>query len=267
MRVANWLAVVAALALGSAPASAQVVNCAGLADVFTGRLALSAGAMDEDGAFALLLSAAEKDLRSCPELEPQHYYLARMAELGYSTTGARRADGPDAGARMLAEESMQKYPRSVRIATVAARLDGSVEAARRAMALDPGYAPARTALAAALAAKGDTSAALTTLAGAASSQSAAALIVRARIKLTAGDAVGAHADALAARSARQKEPEPTPGRDILRNMEELLGLSSRALGKSQEARKFLERAASLGSAKAREALAEIAPSKHQGRQR
>jgi len=266
MRVANWLAVLLTVAIGVDSASAQVVNCAGVADAFAARLALSTGAMDEDGAFALLRSAAEEDLRSCPDLERQRYYLARMAELGYFATGARRADGPAPGAQALAEESQRKHPLSVRIATVAARLDGSIDAARRAMALDPGYAPARTALAVALAAKGDTPAALATLAGADSSQSAAALIVRARIRLMAGDANGALAAALAARNAGQrKEPEPTPSRDILRDAEELLGLSSRALGKPLEARKHLERATVLGSAKAREALAEIAPGRRQSK--
>ncbi len=154
----------------------------------------------------------------------------------------------------------------MRIATIVARLDGSVDAARRAMALDPSYAPARTALAVALAAKRDASAALATLTEAESSPSAAALIVRARIKLMAGDANGALAEALAARNAAQKkEPEPTPTRDILRDAEELLGLSSRALGKPLEARRHLERAVSLGSAKAREALVEMAPAKRQGK--
>jgi tetratricopeptide (TPR) repeat protein len=251
------------LVLLPVPASAQAVNCAGVAGVFSGRLALSAGAMDEDGTFALLRRAAEEDLRACPGLEPQRYYLARMAELGYS--GARRAGGPVPGARALAEESLREHPLSVRIATVVARLDGSIKAAQHAVTLDPGYAPARTALAAALAANGDRSAALATL-GAGSGQPAAVLIVRARIRLAAGDASGALADAQAAGNAGPKnQPEPTPGRDILRDAEELLGLSSHALGKSPEARRHLERAASLGSTRAREALAEIAPGTQKSR--
>ena len=264
VRLAKLLAFVLAIALGSASASAQVVNCAGVADVFAGRLALSAGAIDEDGAFVLLRGAAEQDLRSCPDLEPQRYFVTRMAELGYSA-GGRRSEAPDAGARALADDALRKYPQSARIATVAARLDGSVEAARRAMAIDPGYAPARTALAVALAGQGDTSAALAMLTGSASTMSATALIARARIRLAAHDAVGALADAKAAGNAGQKEPEPTPGHDLLRDMEELLGLSSRALGKPAQARKHFERAASLGSAKAREALAETAPGEGQGK--
>jgi hypothetical protein len=263
-RAANWLAVVLTIALGSATASAQVVNCAGVADVFAGRLALSAGTIDETGAFVLLRGAAEQDLRSCPDLEPQRYFIVRMAELGYSA-GGRRSEAPDVGARALAEDALLRYPHSARIATVAARLDGSVEAAQRAVAIDPGYAPARTALAVALAGRGDTSAALAILAGPASGMSATALIARARIRLAAGDAGGAFADAQAAGNAGKKEPEPTPGRDLLRDTEELLGLSSRALGKSAQARKHFERAASLGSAKAREALAETAPGEGQGK--
>jgi hypothetical protein len=266
MRAPNWPAVALTVALGSFPASAQAVNCVGVAEVFTGRLALAVGAADEDGEFAVLRGAAEEDLRSCPELEPERYYLARMAELGYSAQGPRRAAAPAPTARALAEDSLRRFPLSVRIATVAARLDGSVDAARRAIALDPGYAPAQTALAAALAAKGDTSAALATLAAGDSELSASALIARARIRLTIGDANGAFADALVARDAgRERELEPTPSRDLLRNSEELLGLSSRALGKPLEAKQHLELAASLGSATAREALAEIASREHKGK--
>jgi len=103
------------------------------------------------------------------------------------------------------------------------------------------------------------------LLAAASSMSATALIARARIRLAAGDAGGALADALAAGNAGHKELEPTPGRDLTRDAEELLGLSSQALGKPAQARKHFERAASLGSAKAREALAGTAPGEGQGK--
>src|SRR5579883_508489 len=87
------LTVLLTMALGSASAPAQIINCAGVAEVFNGRLAISTGAMDEGGAFALLGRAAAEDLRSCPDLEPQRYYLVRLAELGYSATGVRRAEG------------------------------------------------------------------------------------------------------------------------------------------------------------------------------
>ena len=45
----RWLTVLLAMALVSASASAQVVNCSRIGEVFAGRLALSTGAMDEDG--------------------------------------------------------------------------------------------------------------------------------------------------------------------------------------------------------------------------
>jgi tetratricopeptide (TPR) repeat protein len=243
---------------GSGTANAQPVDCAGVAETFEARMALSPGAADEDGAFILLRREAEHDLSSCPDLEPQRYAVARMAELGYSATRARRGTAePDA--RVLAEEALRQHPGSARIATVEARLDGSVQAAQRAAGLDPGYGPARTALAAALARQGDTAAALASLAGDASGLSRAALIERARIKLDRGDAKGALADLRAVDHARQREMEPTPGFDSSRDTEELLGLSLSALGKTAQARKHLQQAASMGSAKAQEALARPAP--------
>jgi tetratricopeptide (TPR) repeat protein len=210
--------------------------------------------MDEDGAFVVLRRAAKDDLRSCPDLEPQRYYLLRTAELGYSDKGARQSDGGYQEARPLAEEALRKFPHSARIATVAARLDSSVEAAQHAIALDENYGPAHTALAIALARNGNAFAAFAILAAHASNLSASALLARARIKMVVGDAHGAIADVLAARSGVDKEPEPTPRRDIVRDEEELLGVSLLAIGKAGESKKHLERAASMGSVKAREEL-------------
>jgi hypothetical protein len=250
----RWLAATLVIAL-TAPAAAAD-GCAGLAESFDSRLALSRGAMDEDGAFVLLLRGAEADLRACPELEPQRYAVARLAELGYSAGDARRANGPDPHAKTLTEAALRAFPRSARIATVAARLDGSVEFARRAVMIDPDYAPARVALAVALAASGDARGALAMLP--ASGQPASTLIARARISLAAGDARATLADALAAGKATPRELEPMPGRDAVRDKEELLGLSLRALGRPAEARRRLESAASLGSAAARRALEDLA---------
>jgi hypothetical protein len=235
-----------ALALGASSACAQVVNCAGVENIFASRLALIGGAMDEDGAFALLRIAAKEDLRACPELETQRYFLARIAEL-YCTGPSASADGQ---AHALAEEAQRRHPRSPRIAVIVARLDGSLGAARHAMSLDPSFEPSRVALAAALAERGDAPAALATLAGPPSLQSASALLARARIKLTSGDAKGALADAQAVADARLQEPEPTPGRVISRGDEEVQGLSLRALRRSAEANQHLARAASLSGAMA-----------------
>jgi len=257
-RRGNRLCLVLTASLGTAIASAQPADCAGVAETFEARMAHSAGAADEDGGYILLRQEAEHDLSSCPDLEPQSYAVARLAELGYPGKGSRRAAAADPDARALADQALRRHPRSVRIATVAARLDGSIEAAQRATALDPGYEPARTAQAAALARHGDTTAALAALAGDASGLSRAALIERARIRLTAGDAKGALADTLAVDRTRQQEREPTPGFDSARDTQELLGLSLRTLRKP-EARKHLERAASMGSAAAREALTNTAP--------
>ena len=243
---AACLAMGVALAFGSPSATAQVVNCAGVEKIFASRLSLVDGAMDEDGAFALLRAAAKEDLSICPDLETLRYFVARVAEL--YCTGAPGSDNGQA--RALAEEAERKYPRSPRIAVMVARLDGSLGAARRAMSLDPTFEPSRVALAAALAEKDNARAALATLAGPPSLKSATALLARARIKLAAGDANGALADATAAADAGSQEAEPTPGREISRNVEEVQGLSLRALGRSADAARHLARAAALKSAMA-----------------
>jgi hypothetical protein len=243
---AACLAVAVALAVGSPPAAAQVVNCAGVEKIFASRLSLVGGAMDEDGAFALLRIAAKEDLSICPDLETQRYFVARMAEL--YCAGAPGSD--DGQARALAEETEHRYPRSPRIVVMVARLDGSLGAARRAMSLDPSFEPSRVALAAALVEKDNAPAALATLAEPPSLKSASALLARARIKLAAGDANGALADAIAAADAGSQEAEPTPGRVISRDVEEVQGLSLRALGRSAEAARHLAQAAALRSAMA-----------------
>lgn len=252
---AVWLWMILIAAFGAGPASAAPMDCAGLAENFEARLALSSGSADEDGNWVLLRRQADQDLQSCPDLEPQLYFVVRAAELGFSAVGSRRAEAADPAAGAFAAEALRRHPDSVRIVTVAARLTGSIETARHAAALDPKYDPARTALAAALAGNGDNAVALTTLPGDSTTLSAAALIERARIKLAAGDGLGALADALAVRHAKPGDAEPTPGRDRVRDTEELLGLSLNALGKKAQAKKHFEVAASMGSIKAREALA------------
>jgi hypothetical protein len=248
-----WVLILIA-ASGASPASAAQADCAGLAAKFEARLALLPGAADEDGNWVLLRREADLDLHSCPDLEPQRYFVVRMAELGYPAVGSRRGDAADATAMALAEDALRKHPDSARIATIVARLSGSIESARRATALDPSYGPARTALAAALAASDNAAAAIATVPGDPSSLSAAALIERARIKLAAGDAHGALADSLACGRAPSGDPEPTPGRDRTRDCEELLGFSLTALGREGQAKKHFEAAAALGSARARQAL-------------
>lgn len=239
---------------GANIATAAALDCARLAESFQARLVLVTGTADEDGSFVSLREQAQRDLQSCPRLEPERYFMLRMAELGFPLNGAHRADGADPAARDLAENALRDHIDSVRIATVAARLNGSIESARQAAALDGGYAPARVALAAALARQGDNDAALAALPGNASNLSADALLERARIKLAKSDPRGSLADVLAARKAQQSDLEPTPGRIRVRDTEELLGLSLNGIGKKRQAKKHLEIAASLGSNKAREAL-------------
>ena len=246
-----------AMALALASAAVRAAGCDQIARSFAARLNISAGAMDEGGALVLLSEAAKEGLRACPDLEPQSYIAARIAELGYAA-GARRTAAQTVGALALAQDAARRHPDSVRIATVLARLEGSLDAARRAMALDARYAPARVQLAWALAATGARAEALVLLSqGRDTERPASEWNARARIRLAAGEAKAAKVDAKAARAAKTREPELTPGTDIFRDTQETLGLSLMALGRPDDAKEHFELAAAVGSSKAKAALEEM----------
>lgn len=242
--------------LALAATAAHAADCGAVARRFAAQLTISSGAMDEAGALSMLRAAAQEGLSECPDLEPQGYYAARLAELGFAP-GARRAAGSAPDARALAEEAARRHPASARIATVLARLDGSLEAAQRAAALDAGYAPARAQLATALAAAGKSDEALALLTqGRGADRPASGWNARARINMKSGDLTAAIADAKAARTAAKREAELIPGTDTIRDTQEILGLALMAQGRGEAAAVHLELAAAVGSLKARAALEE-----------
>lgn len=257
MRAAACRCAFAAVFLAMVPIVARAADCDQVARSFAARLNISVGAMDEGGALVMLREAAQGGLRECPDLEPQGYTAARIAELGYAP-GARRSAVPTADAQALAQEAAQRHPKSQRIVTLLARLDGSVDMARRALALDPAYAPARVQLALALAATGTRDEALALLSqGRDADRIASEWNARAKIRMMAGDIPAAIKDARAARVAVKREAELMPGTDTIRDTQEILGLALLAQGRAQDAAVHLELASAVGSLKAQAALDDL----------
>jgi hypothetical protein len=176
-----------------------------------------------------------------------------MAELGYGD--GPRSNGAMPQAREFASTAVAHHPGSVRLQTVFARLDGGVAAAQRAYGGDNRYAPARVALALALAGDNDRAAALKLLpehAGTVTER-----IARARVLLADGRAQDAAREAAAARQARGEEIELVPGRDLERDTQEVWGLALVAQSRSRDAAPHLNLAAGLGSARAASALSNL----------
>jgi hypothetical protein len=227
-------------------------DCPRLARDVEAGAALASSAADTDGALRGLGAQAREALRRCPNSEPLLYLAARTAELGYGD--GPRSSGPAPGAREFANAAVASQPGSVRLQTVAARLDGGVAAARRAFEADSKYAPARVALALALALAGehDAAAALKLLpehAGTVTER-----IARARVLLAVGRAPDAAREAAAAGAAKEEEIELLPARDLERDAQEVWGLALVAQSRSRDAAPHLKLAAGLGSASAAAAL-------------
>jgi hypothetical protein len=92
----------------------------------------------------------------CPASEELAYLRVRSAELGQGAfLGEKLTPAADAEWRRLAHAVAQRFPRSARILTVDARGTNSVDTARRAVALDEHYVPAKVAVATALVAAGE----------------------------------------------------------------------------------------------------------------
>lgn len=129
-----------ALAPGPMPDFFRQHSC----DRFVRDIDRSANEVDGRGIYA-----GGRDLRwaltRCPQDERLWYLLARYSEADWIPPADRQF--PDAVAAI--ETAYKNFPTS-RIAVVRARVIGTIEAARSAVAIDPSYRPARIVLAAAL---------------------------------------------------------------------------------------------------------------------
>jgi hypothetical protein len=222
--------VIVAVALLAAGSVAAGDECGGLeAGLWSGLLS-SGMQMEPVGTRREIAREASDGLAKCPESEQIAYVALRATEL------LRGEPGPEWG-RFVAELAT-RFPRSARIATVKARQDHTVESARRAVAADRNYLPARVALAHALLAAGDTEGARAALEGAVGLKGDDdAEAVLARVRWAQGDVAGAEQLArgvLQTRPWKEGEPGATRAR-ASSQAHEVLGLAYLKKGQPDKA--------------------------------
>jgi tetratricopeptide (TPR) repeat protein len=127
--------------------------CPTLAEDLTKELAQSTLAMEPEGVRRTIYDRASAAIARCPGNETLAYLRLRAAELSVDDPMGQIIS--ESSLKVLAQESSLEFPGSASIATVRARLEGTVDLARKAAAIDPTYLPARMALAAALLRAGD----------------------------------------------------------------------------------------------------------------
>lgn len=219
-----------------AQASDGMPSCAVVARSLSKDLVASSMAMEPEGRRQAIYDQATEATSRCQDDEPLAYVRLRSAELA---VGPMATDEIRKQTFMkLAQDLSKQFPKSVRIVTIAARSDGSVDGARRAVALDPNYAPAQVALAVALLDAGNTVEARTTIDGV---KNLVALddgfTALARVKWAQGDTKGAIAAAnkeLKGRAAFGVEPGAGDTQAIVR-AHEVLGLAYVKIGKFDQA--------------------------------
>jgi hypothetical protein len=110
-------------------------------------------AMEPEDSYRSVYERATAVVQECPDSERIAYLRLRAAELRAQVLTSN--DTQRREQRRLADELAARFPGSVKIATLRARLAGTVEAARSATAIDTSYVPAQVALASALLVAGD----------------------------------------------------------------------------------------------------------------
>jgi len=204
----------------------------------------------EDG-LRSIYSDATRATQECPEMEGLAYVRVRTAELGRGALiGLLPPDAP-LELRELAAAAVERFPKSARILTVEARVSGNAEVARRAVAADPKYPPARVALADILVQSGDWRSAETILANTPRLNATNdGLVVWALVKLEKGDARGALAKANQALTGQHEEPIEPDARDP-RPMMRAHAVAARA---ALALRRFNDAALHLGQANPQDPL-------------
>lgn len=202
-----------------------------------------------------VVASARAALEGVPGEEPVWYALLRGLEM-LGEAGPIRVGVRPATLGQVAEAQARRFRSSPRLATLWARLEGSVAAARAARAVNPAYAPAQVALGRALLREGSPHAARALLEAVEQPeriQGGAVALARARV------ATGDPGKALLAAAREPNAPglfalEPAiPDPGIARELDEVRGLARLALGAFEAgARSLLE--AAEGCAGAHRAL-------------
>jgi tetratricopeptide (TPR) repeat protein len=248
--IASFLALHIYLARGSANAADS--QCAALEDQLEVRLSVLNFAADQWGGFRGLGDSALEAVKTCQESERLWYLAARSAELLEVPFGGE-AFASYGGAKKIAADAAAHAPHSAKVATVLARLDGSVASAQKAYELDRDYTPARDALALALSDEGRLADAMALLQGRTFLEDH---LTRARILLQVNQTNEAAAEARSAlKMPLASLQEPTPTAAILRDGNEVLAFALLAMGRTREALVPLRTAAGAGSIIARSELA------------
>lgn len=204
---------------------------------------------DDIGAVRRIGEAALEGSGKCPGSPRLWYLAARSAEVlqGHAAGQAFAANG---GVEKIAAEALAHAPSSPAVITLAARVNGKSGLARKALALDPAYQPARRALAELLAKEGSTEEALRMTA---SPRTPLMRLSRARILLAAKRPADSMREARRV-DARAQPDEFSARGDVYRDTQEVLGFALLGAGKTAEGRKALTAAASAGSVAAQRYL-------------
>lgn len=245
-----------------APPESASPACANDERSFAKRFSMAALAMEPESVVGGIYDRATEAEQRCPGSEPIAYFRLRAAELGRGGAMVGQADADRHALETLASQAFARFPQSVRIATVRARVLGTVDSAKQALAVDPNYLPAKIALAAAMVEAGQSKDAAILLErtpdlGATSDGFA----VLARARLRDGDLNGARKAAqmaLTGRDVEQLEPDARDPR-AESSAHETLGLIFLEKKQYSDAAKHLLIAAET-SAQAQKVLANANPS-------
>jgi len=235
----------------AAAALAQQNTCPSLESGVEAEVLRVRVAKDDLGAFRAVGDKALSALRLCPQSARLWYLAARSAEVLESPSNGQ-AFAAEGGLKRIVADALSHAPSSAPAATVAARVQGSSSLARKALALDPNYQPARRALAELLAKEGAIDEALRL--ASAKTPSGPMHLTRAHVLLAAKRPAEAVAEAR--KIVTPGEPdELSPAVEMYREKQEVLGFALLDLQKTAEARKALRAAAAAGSVAAQRYLA------------
>jgi tetratricopeptide (TPR) repeat protein len=121
-------------------------TCPQLAEHYEANLYLAVSMKIPEGRLKQIREEITSDRKLLPECEGLAYLQVRTEEM----LAEIQKTVPDDQRKSQLTETLARFPKSAKIATVVARSLGTVDAARQAVDLDPSYAPARVALAKAL---------------------------------------------------------------------------------------------------------------------